>query len=238
MVCLDDIWRAAGYSKHLKPGTWCDLAVNSGMIIAIAEKKSGKKTDLTPADMKMAIRLRRGSDKGTYADIVIALAYAEYLNPKLAIEVREVFLRYQAADPTLADEVLQRSSPEANEWAARRALSRAVRNGYTNVLQAHGVAKPQEFAMCTNATYQGLFGQSAKQLKEEKGIVGNLRDGLDIRELAYVMASEALSSERIEDANCQGSQACRIATSKSARFIRDAIEGDRRDRQAAQGSLF
>jgi hypothetical protein len=35
---------------------------------------------------------------GTYADPRLALAYAEYLSPKLALEVKEVFLRYKAAE--------------------------------------------------------------------------------------------------------------------------------------------
>ena len=106
-----------------------------------------------------------------------------------------------------------------------------VRNAYTETLANHGVTKPKEFAICTNATYEGLFGKTAKQLKAQKQIVGSLRDQMDIRELAYVMASEALSSERIEDGNSNGLQACRHATARSAHFIKTAIDADRRDRR-------
>jgi hypothetical protein len=163
------------------------------------------------------------------------VAYAEDLNPKLALEVKEVFLRYKAADATLADDILERSSPEANEWAARRAIGRAVRNEYTAALAAHGVIQPKDFAICTNETHRGLFDKTARQLKVARGLskTGNLRDTMNLRELAFVMAAEALSSERIEEKKCDGPTECRTATSRSARFIRDAIESDRRDRRSA-----
>lgn len=59
----------------------------------------------------------RGAAGGTFADVRLALAYAEYLNPDLAMEVREIVLRDKAAYPTLADDILQRATPEANEGA-------------------------------------------------------------------------------------------------------------------------
>lgn len=202
------------------------------------EKITGKSGDFTREDFKRVIYGVRGPGGGTFADVRLALAYAEYLNPKLALEVKEVFLRYKAADPTLADEVLERATAEANEWAGRRALSRAIRKGYTDTLKGHGVVRGPDFGMCTNALYQGLFGKTAKQLKEDRGAKGSLRDKMDLRELAYVMASEALSSERIEEQSCHGPAPCRDATRTSARFIRDAIEGDRRERRAAQRTLI
>lgn len=52
----------------------------------------------------------------------MAAAYAGYLDPNLEVEIREVWLRYRAGDATLADEILQRASAEANHWAGMRAL--------------------------------------------------------------------------------------------------------------------
>lgn len=234
-VNLTDIHKAAGFSKNQRPTDFMRLPQARAIFPEVHDKLVGKSHQFKFSNIW---RSRTGPDGGTYAHPIIALAYAEYLNPKLAVEVREVFLRYKAGDATLADEVLQKSSAEANEWAGKRALGRAVRKGYTNVLAQHGVALPKDFAICTNATYQGLFGKTAKQLKAEKGTKGNLRDAMDLREIAFVMAAEALSSERIEGEQSDGATECRIATSKSAKFIRSAIEADRKDRMVGQRNLL
>ncbi len=206
--------------------------------IAVLERTTGKSRSWTKTEFRSVLYAKQGAGGGTYADIRLALAYAEYLNPKLALEVKEVFLRYKAGDATLADEVLQRAGAEANEWAGRRAISRSVRNGYTATLSAHGVKQHRDFAICTNALYDGLFGKNAKQLKADKGVTsGSLRDRMNLRELAFVMAAEALSSERIEEEKSDGAAPCTRATATSARFIRDAIEGDRRDRRGSQQRL-
>ena len=238
LVCLNDIHKASGFTVNRRPGDWRDNPSTGPLQIAVMERITGKSGNWSKDDWRRAIRTRTGANGGTYADVRLALSYAEYLNPKLALEVKEVFLRFKAADPTLADDVLERASADANEWAGRRALSRAIRKGYTDTLKGHGVVRGPDFGMCTNALYQGLFDKTAKQLKEARGAKGSLRDKMDLRELAYVMASEALSSERIEEQACEGPAPCREATRTSARFIRDAIEGDRRDRKAAQPRLL
>jgi hypothetical protein len=183
------------------------------------------------------IYAKRGQGGGTYADIRLALAYAEYLNEKLALEVKEVFLRYKAADATLADDILERASPEANEWTGKRALARAGRGPYTDTLHRHGVRVPVEFARCTNAVYIGLFRKTARQLKAAKQVTANLRDAMDGVELTFVAAGEALARERIEQTNCQGAIACEAATLRSTSFLRDALEAERLDRAGAQQGL-
>jgi len=234
-VCVTDIHRAAGFTKNLRPTDFIRLQQTIAIMPVIHEKLVGKNHKFK---MSNIWRTKPGPDGGTYAHPLMALAYAEYLSPKLAVEVREVFLRYRAGDATLADEVLEKASAEANEWAGKRALARAVRKGYTATLASHGVSQPADFARCTNATYEGLFGRTAKQLKKERGIARNLRDAMDMRELAFVMAAEALSSERIEEEKSGGPVQCRSATSKSARFIRSAIEADRKDRMPGQKNMF
>jgi hypothetical protein len=72
---------------------------------------------------------RRGVGGVVFAHPILACAYAGYLSPELEVEIGDVWLRYRAGDPTLADEVLERTSPEANLWVASRAEARAIRNG-------------------------------------------------------------------------------------------------------------
>lgn len=239
LVCLNDIHSAAGYSKNQKPNDWRRLPFVTKLEFAVLERITGKSRNWTKDEMRSAIYAKTGQAGGTFADVRLALAYAEYLNPVLALEVREVFLRYKAGDVTLADEVLQKASPKDNEWAGTRALGRSTRAGYTATLQQHGVTKPVDYAICTNETYKGLFDKTAKQLKADKDVTkGGLRDAMSTKELAFVMAAEQLSVERIEEEECAGREECRQATGKSASFIRQAIEADRKDRRGRQQSLI
>ncbi|MER8761199.1 KilA-N domain-containing protein [Mesorhizobium sp. M0768] len=236
-VCVTDIHSAAGYSKNQRPADFQRLPQWMAIATELHEKLVGKSHQFKTS---LIWRSKTGPNGGTYAHPILALAFAEYLSPKLAVEVRETFLRAKQGDATLADEILQKSGSAANEWAAKRALARSARNDYTAMLAGHGVTVPTDFAACTNATYTTLFGKTAKQMKAAKGVPekSSLRDAMTTKELIFTMASEALSSERIEEENSLGPGECRTATAKSARFIRDAIEGDRRDRRSSQPTMF
>lgn len=233
LACLNDIWTAAGFTKNQRPGDWSRLHSTHKRIERVLELITGKSRNYTKQDMQRVLRTRRGADGGTYADARLALDYAEYLNPKLAIEVKDTFLRYKAADPTLADEVMAGASAEANEWIAKRSMARAARLNYTATLKAHGVKEPMEFGRCTNATYQGLFGKTAKQLKEEKNLGKNssLRDAMSLKELVTVSFSEVLSCDRIEEEESAGFRECLDATEKVARSVKAMIDNELKDRQ-------
>ena len=100
-------------------------------------------------------------------------------------------------------------------------------------MHERGVNEPVHFAICTNETYSGLFGLTARKLKESRGLAksANLRDHMSMKELAFLAASEALAVERMEDVEANGFPECRTATSKAAGAIRSAIDLDRQDRQ-------
>jgi hypothetical protein len=51
---------------------------------------------------------------------------------------------------------------------------------------------------------------------------------MGLSDLTYVMAAESLANERIDQTNPQGPTPCQIAVQRSARHIREAIEGSRR----------
>lgn len=233
LTCLNDIWRAAGFSQNHRPHDWQRLPGTNAKIERVLKLITGKSRNYTKADMQRVYRTRRGADGGTYADPRLALDYAEYLNPALAIEVKEVFLRFKAADPSLADDIMERSDQAANELMAQRSISRATRMGYTDTIKRHGVTKPGDFAECTNATYRGLFGKRAAQIRAERGLPKSkpLRDSFDLKELATVSFAEALASDRITDEECQGFGECRDATLKVSSAVRALIDNDKRDRQ-------
>lgn len=231
-VCLDDIWEAARARETRIPKKWRRLPSTKRLELELKKKVAlsalKENKPLTPV-----IYSKRGrGNKGTYGHPVMAAAYAGYLSAKLEIEVREVWLRYRAADAKLADEILQRASPDDNEWAAVRALARAKRVGYTDTLKAHGVVR-DGYPKCTNAVYQEILSGTARQVLARKGLPAgtNLRDYLDTDELSFVMAAETLATGRINEEDCQGNDECTRASARSASFIREAIENDKRDRQ-------
>jgi len=228
-VCLDDIHRLAERPKNREPSEWRRLPSTKTLIEALV-RRAGKSRSDRNLTIETAAYYNRAA-RGTFAHPILATAYAGYLSPDLEIEIRAVYLRYRAGDATLADDILQRASPAANRWAATRALGRAARHDYTRTLDRHGV-EGIGYALCTNAIYTQILDGKAQQLKDRRGVKPgeNLRDAMTTAELAYVMAAEALATDRIEGEARWGNQDCEQATRKSARNIREAIERDKKDR--------
>jgi hypothetical protein len=231
-ILLDDLWKLSGASETKRPKHWRTQRAVQQLVDELQKKVTGAYLKENKLNIPVIYSKPGRGNAGTWAHPVLAAAYAGYLSAKLEIEVREVWLRFRKGDPTLADEILQRATAEANVWVAKRALSRAQRVAYTDVLKAHGV-QGRGYMDCTEAVYTRLLGAKSWQLRNQRGLEkkANLRDNLSIAELSYVMAAEALSAERIEDEERQGNVACEKASAKGAAAIRLAIEDDRRNRQ-------
>lgn len=231
-ICLDDLWSAAKSTEGRRPKFW-RLNEAAQRLVAALRKKVGI-PNLNPGDPSTwVIYAKRGRGAaGTFAHPILAAAYAGYLSPELEVEVRDIWLRYRSGDATLADEILQRASVEANHWAGVRALSRARRNSYTDTLKAHGVTG-KGYMYCTEAVYEHLLGGRSYQLRAhmELPAKANLRDHLSADKLAFVMAAEALSAERIAEEGREGNARCAEASAISAAAIRSAIASDRKNRQ-------
>lgn len=231
-ICLDDLWELARAPISRAPKHWRGNGAAKRLIAELRKKvTSGYLKSNKPMIDVIYAGVGRGN-AGTYGHPLLAVAYAGYLNPKLEIEVLQVWLRYRKGDADLADEILQRASAEDNERVGIRALARAERLKYTDILREHGVVEGG-YAQCTNAIYKALLGGSAAQIRHERGWPArtNLRDRLPKDELAFVMASEVLAGSRIVDEGRHGNDDCAIATSRSAGFIREAVERDKMDRQ-------
>ncbi len=227
LICLDDIWNAARSPKGKSPASWRRDAPVRDLQIALYDRLYGG----APYSFSRVIR-QVPSPQRTFAHPILAVTYASYLSPQLAIEVKEVWLRFAQGDPTLADEILERSTPAANEWAGMRALGRATRIEYTDTLKSHGV-KGNGFRDCTDAIYKELLGGAAWKIRAQRQlpVKANLRNEMSTSELSYVMATESLAKDRIEDEDSRGNYECTVATSRSAFFIRKAIADDKADRR-------
>lgn len=230
-ICLNDIWASGPFLETQKAHEWWRYPAARGLADALLERQ-GKSRPFTKADFDEIYYAIGKPGGGTYAHPILACAYAGYLSPGLEVEVREVWLRYRAADPTLADEVLERASPAANLWAATRAEARAIRNTYTATLRDHEV-KGRGYIDCTDEAYLKLFDGPAWRLRQERGLQkgANVRDHLDIVELSAVKLTEALASERISVEDARGNSECKEATGRTATNVRWAIDSERKDRQ-------
>ncbi len=232
LISLDDIWVASKEKETRSPTKWRRTTAAKRLIQEL-QKNITNTAIKTNSPLTPVIYAKPGrGNKGTFAHPVLAAAYAGYLSAKLEIEVRTIWLRYRSGDAELADEILQRASKEANLWAGVRALARSGRNSYTGVLKDHGV-QGKGYMHCTESVYLALLDGKSWQIRSRRDIPArvNVRDHLDTSELSFVMATESLAAERIEEEDSQGNEECRIASLKSARYIREAIERDRMDRQ-------
>jgi hypothetical protein len=234
LVCLGDIHTAAGFSKNQKPADWVALPSTQKEVVALIRKKTGKSGFFDPSDVKGVLYSKKGPGGGVWADENLALGYAAYLSPTLAVEIRDVFLRYKKGDETLVEEILVNKAKRDAVREEHRQIGKRVRRSYTDTLKERGVSKPFEYANCTNETYKHLLGGTAKELKIRRKLhpKANLRDNMSVSELAYTMASEALAIERIEHQEANGYTACRTETRLASQSIRSAIEADRRNRQS------
>ena len=228
-IRLDDLWEAAGQKIGKAPRFWRVTRAYKDLLSAL-KSKVGIPNNST--DVLVSAGRGRFSE-GTYAHPILAAAYAGYLDPKLEVEVREVWLRYRAGDATLADEILQRASEEANHWAGVRALARSGRVKFTDTLKAHGVIGKDGYIGCTEAVYAALLDGRSYQIRQRMGLPAksNLRDNLNATALASVMLAEALSAERIEEEQRQGNAECAHATWVSASSVRAAVDRDRSNRK-------
>jgi KilA-N domain len=230
-VNLNDIHRAAGFRTNNKPADWQRLPTTNPLIVATYNRVVGKshQSKFRTSDV---YRAKSEANGGTWAHPILAAAYAGYLKPELEVEMREVWLRFKSADPALADEILQRATDDQNEWVAVRALGRVKRNHFTETLKSHAVSG-YGYGNCTNAVYKEVLGGTSKAVLIARGLPekANLRDKMSKDELVYVMMAETLARERIEDEKPLGNSPCEKATQRSASFVRQAIEMDRKDRQ-------
>jgi hypothetical protein len=230
-ICLNDIWESGAFSDSRRSQDWWRLPATKALAEALLERQ-GKSRPFQKADFEEIYFAIGKPGGGTFAHPILACSYAGYLTPGLEVEVREVWLRYRAADPNLADEVLERASPAANLWVATRAEARAIRNGYTETLRDHEVVG-RGYRDCTDEAYLKLFDAPAWRLRQQRNLAKgtNLRDKFDIVELSAIKLTEALAAQRITVEDSRGNAKCKEATGRTAANVRFAIDREIQDQQ-------
>ena len=162
-VCLNDLWKLAGEPENRRGRDWYPskrakaldgaLRARIGEIFPNSEEVGPETTYYVNG---------RGAKSRTFAHPVLALDYAEFLNSDLAVEVREVFLRYRANDVTLALDIVEGLAEQAEYDDLRVKLRTLVKEH--NKLSA-GAAKDagvKNFEAYNGAGLAGLYGGMTK----------------------------------------------------------------------------
>lgn len=151
----------------------------------------------------------RGKGGGTFAHIQIALSYAEYLSPQFQAQVNDVYLRAKSGDVSLAEEIFDKATPADQMKHAKRVSGKVNRTLLTSCLSQHGV-HGKGYADCTNAIYLPMMGGTASALREQRGLKpgSNLREVMDLEELARTELAEIIARKNIEQKNMLGNAAC------------------------------
>ena len=159
-VCLNDLWHLAGSPEHGRPYDWrrgarvkaLDQALQNRIaeILRSSRERSAARTTYVDG---------RGTKARTFAHPVLALDYAEYLDPALGVEVREIFVRYRANDISLANDILDRIAEQVREDEMRVQLRDEItlRNRELAGQGKNAGCRGWEYAELHNSGYRGLY---------------------------------------------------------------------------------
>ncbi len=137
--------------------------------------------------------------------IEIMMLLPGYRAAKFRSEATKLIVGYLNADITIADNILQRSDKESAEWLEHRARVKASRNVLTGIMTELGITAPYMFINVANMNNKALFGKSAKELKEERGVL-DLRSSLSREELSALEFVELLQSRRLAEIRPDGNK--------------------------------
>lgn len=95
---------------------------------------------------------------------------------------------------------------KSDEWIAWRLKGKISRKSVTDTLQAHGITKPVDFARFTDRTNKAVYGATAEEVKEDRGLTktDSLRDNSSAMELRFLDLHELGCSMGIEQRKAYG----------------------------------
>jgi hypothetical protein len=125
-------------------------------------------------------------------------------------EAAKLLIRYLDADITLSAEIVDRNENEDDLiWLEARLRGKITRKRVCATYARHGVYG-KGYARCTNETYLGLYGATAKGMRRRKGLPenANWRDFASINELNEISFTEDLENLGLKRINANGNDEC------------------------------
>jgi hypothetical protein len=192
-----------------------------------SQVNSGNGSKVTTGKIAVVNSINKGrAGSETWVHPLLAIKLAEWLSPDFDIYVKETFKRFLDNDITLADEIIQRSqSDDELKWIQARVEGKIARKSFTDELKKRGVTGVG-YAMNTDAIYTGLFGKTAKQIKEERQIEhkDTTRDDMSFFELSAVRFAEANAVKRMEKHGSTGNKPTTIDSAITAQILKEAMD--------------
>jgi hypothetical protein len=158
-ICLNDLYELAGRPENLQASQWArhkrTIALKGALVDRIVCNTHKPTKEIEKSVHYVA---GRGGKAKTFAHPVLALEYAESLNPALGVEIKDVFLRYRANDISLANEIFDRIAEQVQEDEFR------LRNREEMTLRNTELAKQGARAGCTHFDYAELHNSGYRGL--------------------------------------------------------------------------
>ena len=127
------------------------------------------------------------------------------------------------------EEAIRVNSPEEQRRLMIREDGKVPRKGMTGLFKARGVDNPKHYAQATDVTYVKLTGQTAKEIKKDRGLkpYQSARDAMNSLELSQVALTEEIAIANINDFRCWGADECIGAVKQAAEAVSKAVTDGR-----------
>ena len=195
-------------------------------------------TGIPATELVSTVQGGRPELQGTWVHPDVAINLGQWCSPKFAVAVSQwvrewMSGKYQLSKPARA----RKSLPHQTEaWLETREETKTKRKLLTGTLASHAVRDRDGFSVCTNAVYDSLFGRTAAELKDRRGLKKSalLREYMSATALLAVGLTEALAMEKIEERDLQGAYRCQEAIQGIGLGIAKAAGGKLRPFPQAQ----
>lgn len=223
------MWKASATEDTRGPVRWRVLPTTKALIDALSQDRRFS-ADIAISSTKGPLYTKRGKGAATFAHVILALAYAEYLSPELGIEVREIALRVYAGDVTVLDEYNRAKRAQLEDDGARvMARGEIRRNNFdlNYLLKGAGATTAKHWAAFHNHGYEGLYDgldendiHARKKLAPKQAILDHM--GFD--ELAANMFRTSMAQQHLRKYPVATVvRACQIHK-KMGESVRDTLE--------------
>lgn len=199
-LSLTDMWQVAGENISKKPASWTRLPTTRVLLESVEVRFSHL---IEKTHSKSAIYTKRGRGAATFAHHILALAFAEYLDGDLGIEVRLIAMRFWAGDVTVLDEFNKVRSEQHTEDGSRMMAREEIRRNNRDlnaIVYNTGARFKAQFAAFHNAGYRGLYnGEEEDEINARKNLKKDQRilDHMGFDELAANMFRTSMAQRRL-----------------------------------------
>jgi hypothetical protein len=208
-INLTDLWKASGSHKNNNPYEWLRLPQTNEFINTVSKNLNTEKSRI--------LKTTRGKGGGTWGHWQIALEYARYLSPELAMWTNQVVKERveETANPELGiDRANQRAiakwqkEGKSQEWIYNRIYGMGKRRLFTDKLQEHGCNRNWQYATITTDMKDGLSIDETKKRAEY--------DEFELKETAI---AEELAALRLDKFKVDNYRECKNISAQAANHV-------------------